>query len=153
VLSTLHTNDCASTVTRLIDMGMEPFNVASAVNLVTAQRLVRKICSACKVPAQYEEEYLHGAKVPMEWAHKTVFYRGTGCDACDGSGYRGRQGLYEVMAMTPEMRRAVMEVKSADDLRDIALSQGMLTLRMDGMKKVERGITTLEEVVKESSDV
>jgi type IV pilus assembly protein PilB len=153
VLSTLHTNDCASTVTRLIDMGLEPFNVASAVNLVTAQRLVRKICPACKVPAKYDEEYLHGAKVPMDWAHKTVFHRGAGCDACDGSGFRGRQGLYEVMAMTPELRRAVMEVKSADDLRDIALSQGMLTLRMDGMKKVERGITTLEEVVKESSDV
>jgi type IV pilus assembly protein PilB len=153
VLSTLHTNDCASTVMRLIDMGMEPFNVASAVNLVTAQRLVRRICSTCKAPTTYDEEFMHAAKVPADWAEKTTFYKGAGCDKCDGTGYRGRQGLYEVMAMSPALRRAVMEIMSADDLRDIALSEGMLTLRMDGLKKIERGITTLEEIIKETSDV
>jgi type IV pilus assembly protein PilB len=152
VLSTLHTNDCASTVTRLIDMGMEPFNVASALNLVTAQRLVRSICPNCKAETTYEEEYLHAAKLPMDWANKTTFYKGKGCEQCDGTGYRGRQGLYEVMAMSPELRRGIMEERSTDDLREIALRQGMLTLRMDGLVKVERGITTLEEIVKETSD-
>ncbi|MEQ9568765.1 MAG: type IV-A pilus assembly ATPase PilB [Longimicrobiales bacterium] len=151
VMSTLHTNDCPSTITRLIDMGLEPFNVASALNLLTAQRLVRRICSKCKTEVHYEEEYLHGAKVPAEWAEATTFYRGEGCDECDGSGYKGRQGLYEVMAMSPELRKAIMEEKSTDDLRAVALDEGMLTLRMDGLKKVERGITTLEEVIKETS--
>ncbi|MEK9501516.1 type IV-A pilus assembly ATPase PilB [Gaopeijia maritima] len=151
VLSTLHTNDCPSTITRLIDMGLEPFNVASALNLLTAQRLVRRICSGCKTEATYEEEYLTAARVPLDWASETTFYRGAGCDKCDGSGYKGRQGLYEVMAMSPRLRKAIMEEKGTDELRDIALSEGMLTLRMDGLKKVERGITTLDEVVKETS--
>lgn len=151
VLSTLHTNDCPSTITRLIDMGLEPFNVASALNLLTAQRLVRRICSGCKTEVTYEEEYLTAARVPLDWASETTFYRGAGCDKCDGSGYKGRQGLYEVMAMSPKLRKAIMEEKGTDELRDIALSEGMLTLRMDGLKKVERGITTLDEVVKETS--
>lgn len=151
VLSTLHTNDCPSTVTRLIDMGLEPFNVASALNLLTAQRLVRRICTRCKTEVTYEEEYLHAARVPLDWAARTTFHRGEGCDECDGSGYKGRQGLYEVMAMSPRLRKAIMEEKSTDELRDIALDEGMLTLRMDGLKKVERGITTLEEVIKETS--
>ncbi len=153
VLSTLHTNDCAATITRLIDMGMEPFNVASALNLVTAQRLVRRICTDCKQQTSYEDEYVHAAKLDEAWVKKTTFYKGAGCEKCDGSGYRGRQGLYEVMSMTPELRRAVMEARGSDELRDIALGQGMLTLRMDGLKKVERGITTLEEVVKETADI
>ena len=151
VLSTLHTNDCPSTITRLIDMGLEPFNVASALNLLTAQRLVRRICSNCKVEVRYDDEYLNAAKVPLDWAGNGTLFRGEGCDQCDGSGYKGRQGLYEVMDMSPELRKAVMEEKSTDALREIALSEGMLTLRMDGLKKVERGITTLEEVIKETS--
>jgi type IV pilus assembly protein PilB len=136
----------------MIDMGLEPFNVAAALNCVVAQRLVRRICKKCREEVTYPEEYLLAARI-TDVQQKITFFRGRGCEKCNNTGYAGRQGLYEVMAMTPEMRRAVMEVKSADDLRDIALSQGMLTLRMDGMKKVERGITTLEEVVKESSDV
>ncbi len=151
VLSTLHTNDCPSTITRLIDMGLEPFNVASALNLLTAQRLVRRICRKCKTEVHFEEEYLRAARVPLDWAKETTFCRGAGCDECDGSGYKGRQGLYEVMAMSPALRKAVMEERSTDDLREIALSEGMLTLRMDGLKKVERGVTTLEEVIKETS--
>jgi type IV pilus assembly protein PilB len=151
VLSTLHTNDCPSTITRLIDMGLEPFNVASALNLLTAQRLVRRICGNCKEEVTYTEEYLSAAKVPLEWAERTVFHRGAGCDTCGGSGYKGRQGLYEVMAMSATLRKAIMEERATDDLRDIALEEGMLTLRMDGLKKVERGITSLEEVVKETT--
>jgi len=151
VLSTLHTNDAPSTVTRLIDMGLEPFNVASALSLVTAQRLVRRICLHCKIQATYEEEYLEAAKLSRKWAEPLTFYRGEGCNKCDGTGFRGRQGLFEVMPMTPALRKAVMLEKSTDDLREIALEEGMLTLRMDGLKKVERGVTTLEEIVKETA--
>ena len=128
-----------------------PFNVASALNLLTAQRLVRRICDHCKVETTHEEEYLRGAKVDLEWASRTTFYTGEGCDRCGETGLRGRQGLYEVMAMSPALRRDIMHEASTDELRDIALDEGMLTLRMDGLKKVERGITTLEEVVKETA--
>jgi len=151
VLSTLHTNDAPSTVTRLIDMGLEPFNVASALNLVTAQRLVRRICPECKTPTSYTEEHLEAARVPLDWAEKVTFYKGEGCSACGESGYKGRQGLYEVMAVNSRVRKAIMTEASTDELRDIALDEGMLTLRMDGLKKVERGITSLEEVIKETA--
>lgn len=151
VLSTLHTNDAPSTITRMIDMGIEPFNVASAVNLITAQRLVRRVCSNCKEPHQYPDEYLRAAGVDDEHAARATFYRGKGCDDCGGSGYRGRQGLYEVMAMSPALRRMILQGASTADLRDQAISEGMLTLRMDGMLKAEKGITTLEEVVKETA--
>jgi len=151
VLSTLHTNDAPSTVTRLIDMGLEPFNVASALNLITAQRLVRRVCKECETETHYEEEYLRAAGVPLDWAEKVNFRKGEGCDKCEGSGYRGRQGLYEVMAMSPALRKSIMQRQSTDDLREIALDEGMLTLRMDGLVKVEKGITTLEEVVKETA--
>jgi type IV pilus assembly protein PilB len=151
VLSTLHTNDAPSTVTRMVDMGIEPFNVASAVNLITAQRLVRRICSSCKEPATYPGEYLRAAGLTEEEIAETIFYRGAGCDQCGGSGYRGRQGLYEVMAMSPTLRRMILQGSSTADLRDQAVSEGMLTLRMDGMLKVKRGITTLEEVIKETA--
>jgi type IV pilus assembly protein PilB len=151
VLSTLHTNDAPSTITRMIDMGLETFNVASGVNLITAQRLVRRICKNCKVETKYEWAYLEAAGVPQDWAEETTFYKGRGCEACSGSGYKGRQGIYEVMAMSTALRKAVMQQASTDELRELAISEGMLTLRMDGLKKVERGITTLEEVVKETA--
>jgi type IV pilus assembly protein PilB len=151
VLSTLHTNDAPSTITRLIDMGLEPFNVAAALNLITAQRLVRRICNGCKAEATYPADYLEAARITPEQAASVKFYRGTGCDQCGGSGYRGRQGLYEVMAMSTELRRLIMQNASSDELRDQALKEGMLTLRMDGMIKVAQGITTLEEVIKETA--
>jgi type IV pilus assembly protein PilB len=151
VLSTLHTNDAPSTITRMIDMGIEPFNVASAVNLITAQRLVRRICGNCKDTARYTEAWLHAAGIPLEEAASTTYYKGKGCDRCGGTGYRGRQGLYEVMPMSPALRRMILQGSSTADLRDQAMAEGMLTLRMDGMKKVQRGITTLEEVIKETT--
>lgn len=151
VLSTLHTNDAPSTITRLIDMGLEPFNVAAALNLVTAQRLVRRICSGCKAETSYPPEYLEAAHISPAQAANLKFYKGTGCDQCGGSGYRGRQGLYEVMAMSTELRRLIMNEASTDELRAQALKEGMLTLRMDGLIKVTRGITTLEEVIKETA--
>ncbi len=151
VLSTLHTNDAPSTVTRLMDMGLEPFNVAAALNLVTAQRLVRRICNRCKAETTYPDEYLEAASIPRDYVERTTFYKGTGCDECNGSGYKGRQGLYEVMAMSTPLRKMIMQEVGTDELRDQAISEGMLTLRVDGLKKVERGITTLEEIVKETA--
>ncbi|HET7273954.1 MAG TPA: type IV-A pilus assembly ATPase PilB [Longimicrobiaceae bacterium] len=151
VLSTLHTNDAPSTVTRMIDMGIEPFNVASAVNLITAQRLVRRICSSCKEPVEYSDVYIKAANLTEKDLEGMTFYRGAGCEACGGSGYKGRQGLYEVMAMSPTLRRMILQGSSTDELQAQAIAEGMLTLRMDGMVKIRRGITTLEEVIKETA--
>jgi type IV pilus assembly protein PilB len=154
VLSTLHTNDAPSTVTRLIDMGVEAFNVSAAVNLVVAQRLVRRICKDCKAPATYRPEELKSllyAGTNLEQIRALPFMKGKGCETCKGTGYKGRQGLYEVMAISPELRRMVLRGASVADIRDTAVVEGMLTLRMDGVKKIEKGVTTLEEVVKETS--
>jgi type IV pilus assembly protein PilB len=151
VLSTLHTNDAPSTITRMIDMGIEAFNVASAVNLVVAQRLVRRICKECKSPHQYTDVELSALGDTIDQYRSLAFMKGAGCDICNGTGYKGRAGLYEVMALTPELRRLILRGGSVAEIRDQAVADGMLTLRMDGMKKVERGVTTLEEVIKETA--
>jgi type IV pilus assembly protein PilB len=151
VLSTLHTNDAPSTITRMIDMGIEAFNVASAVNLVVAQRLVRRICKDCKAPHKYTDEQISALGTNIETLRAIPFMKGTGCDTCSGTGYKGRAGLYEVMAMSPELRRMILRGASVSEMQEQAVAEGMLTLRMDGMKKIERGITTLEEVVKETA--
>jgi len=151
VLSTLHTNDAASTITRMIDMGIEPFNIASAVNLITAQRLVRRICENCQVEATYESDLLNSSGFTPEEINSTTFYRGEGCDACNKTGYSGRQGLYEVMAMTSKLRQLVLQGASTDDIKATAVAEGMITLRKDGLQKVHAGITTLEEVIKETT--
>jgi type IV pilus assembly protein PilB len=148
VLSTLHTNDAPSTITRMVDMGIEPFNVASAVNVIVAQRLVRRICPNCKEQHPYTDEELHALGVK---ASEGPFSKGTGCDTCGETGYKGRQGLYEVMALSSPLRRAILKGASTEELRELAVKEGMLTLRMDGMLKVKKGITTLEEVVKETA--
>jgi type IV pilus assembly protein PilB len=148
VLSTLHTNDAPSTITRMVDMGIEPFNVASAVNLIVAQRLVRRICSGCKQEHQYTNEEMHAFAIDRKVG---PFFKGAGCDTCAGTGYKGRQGLYEVMALSSPLRRGILKGASTEELRDLAVQEGMLTLRMDGMVKVKKGVTTLEEVVKETA--
>jgi type IV pilus assembly protein PilB len=148
VLSTLHTNDAPSTITRMIDMGIEPFNVASAVNLIVAQRLVRRICVECKAEHDYTDEELHAFGIERNLG---PFFKGTGCDTCNGTGYKGRQGLYEVMSLSSRLRREILKGASTEELREVAVSEGMLTLRMDGLVKIKRGITTLEEVVKETA--
>ena len=148
VLSTLHTNDAPSTITRMVDMGIEPFNVASAVNLIVAQRLVRRVCKECKAQHEYTPEEMHAFAIDKK---EGPFFKGAGCDTCAGTGYRGRQGLYEVMALTSPLRREILKGASTEELRDLAVKEGMLTLRMDGMLKVKKGITTLEEVVKETA--
>ncbi|UCF41919.1 MAG: type IV-A pilus assembly ATPase PilB [Gemmatimonadota bacterium] len=152
VLSTLHTNDASSTITRMIDMGIEPFNVASAVNLIVAQRLVRRICGNCKAECEYSEEELGALGIDAKHAGEIQLYKGEGCDTCGGTGYKGRQGIYEVMALSPELRRMILRGSSSDELKQTAIEEGMLTLRMDGMVKLQRGVTTLEEVVKETAE-
>jgi len=152
VLSTLHTNDAPSTITRMIDMGIEPFNVASAVNLIVAQRLVRRICSDCKEPQRYTPEELGALGLSQEELAAITFYRGAGCDICNGTGYKGRAGLYEVMALSPELRRGILRGESAAELKERAVAEGMLTLRTDGIVKIKKGVTTLEEVVKETAE-
>ena len=151
VLSTLHTNDAPSTITRMIDMGIEPFNVSSAVNLIVAQRLVRRICKECKAEVKYDALELKAlGTTEKEWEGVT-FYRGKGCETCGGSGYKGRAGLYEVMALSPELRRMILRGSSTAELSEQAVKDGMLTLRMDGIVKIKKGATTLEEVVKETA--
>jgi type IV pilus assembly protein PilB len=152
VLSTLHTNDAPSTITRMIDMGIEAFNVASAVNLVVAQRLIRRICKDCKQEHQYTDPELAALGTDLVKLKSLTFMKGSGCDSCSGTGYKGRAGLYEVMALSPELRRMILRGASVAEIRDQAVAEGMLTLRMDGMKKIERGVTTLEEVVKETAE-
>lgn len=151
VLSTLHTNDAPSTITRMIDMGIEAFNVASAVNLVVAQRLVRRICKDCKAPHSYSDVEIKVLGDNVEELKQMTFMRGAGCETCNGTGYKGRAGLYEVMAMTPELRRLILRGGSVAEIRDQAVVDGMLTLRMDGIKKISRGVTTMEEVIKETA--
>ncbi len=151
VLSTLHTNDAPSTITRMIDMGIEPFNVASAVNLIVAQRLVRRICLECKTEHAYAPEELKALGGDTKEFAGVSFYKGAGCDACGGTGYKGRAGLYEVMSLSPELRRMILKGASASELSEQAVKEGMLTLRMDGLVKIKKGVTTLEEVVKETA--
>jgi type IV pilus assembly protein PilB len=151
VLSTLHTNDAPSTITRMIDMGIEPFNVASAVNLIVAQRLIRRICKDCKAETEYTSDELAVLGMKEEEVADITFYKGKGCDSCGDTGYRGRAGLYEVMALSPTLRRMILQEQSTADLQDTAVEEGMLTLRMDGIMKLRKGVTTLEEIVKETA--
>jgi type IV pilus assembly protein PilB len=186
VLSTLHTNSAPETVTRLMDMGIEPFNVASALNLILAQRLVRRVCSKCAEAYKMDAAEIAGAKisggVTMRDMHFTDMalndakvratptakphldhvtldtkmedlpvFRGKGCEQCDGTGLKGRQGVYEVMNMTPKLRKLIMSSAGAAEIQKAAIEEGMLTLRMDGWLKVIKGITPLEQVVRETA--
>ena len=186
VLSTLHTNSAPETVTRLLDMGLEPFNVASALNLVLAQRLLRRVCGNCRHRYDPDDVELAAAKVKRETTLRELrftdeavqdakaramkdaapflenlsldttigelpFFKGDGCDQCNGTGMRGRQGVYEVMMMTQNLRKLVLQNVGAAELRDAAVDEGMLTLRMDGWLKILKGVTTIEQVVRETS--
>jgi type IV pilus assembly protein PilB len=186
VLSTLHTNSAPETVTRLMDMGIEPFNVASALNLILAQRLVRRVCSNCAEAYKMDKAEIAGAKiaggVTLRDMHFTDMalsdaktratdaakpymeritldtkmedlpvFRGKGCEQCDGTGLKGRQGLYEVMYMTPALRKLIMQSAGAAEIQKVAIEEGMLTLRMDGWLKVLKGICPLEQIVRETA--
>jgi type IV pilus assembly protein PilB len=150
VLSTLHTNDAPSTVNRLMNMGIEPFLVASSVNLICAQRLVRRICAKCKEEHPMPPAALVQAGYTPEDAEDVTPMRGKGCDKCNNTGYKGRVGLYEVMEVTDELRELVLVGASALELRRKAIDDGMITLRQSGLLKVKAGLTTIEEVARET---
>jgi type IV pilus assembly protein PilB len=150
VLSTLHTNDAPSTINRLMNMGIEPFLVASSVHLVCAQRLVRRVCSNCKEPHHHPPPALIQAGFSAEDAETVTPMKGAGCDRCNLTGYKGRVGLYEVMEINEELRELILVGASAVELRRKAVDEGMLTLRMSGLRKVKDGVTTIEEVVRET---
>jgi type IV pilus assembly protein PilB len=186
VLSTLHTNSAPETVTRLLDMGLEPFNVASAVNLILAQRLLRRVCTTCVEQYMPSKEEFEAAKVAAEMSLRDLrfsplalenvkgrgtnlanpiiqnisldtkfgdlgYFRGKGCDACGGTGTKGRAGVYEVMMMTPTLRKCIMQNLGAPELRDAAIDEGMLTLRMDAWLKVFKGHTNMEQMIRETA--
>jgi len=153
VLSTLHTNDAPSTITRLADMGIENFLIASSVILVIAQRLARRICPYCKTEYRYPPEVLKEVGFTEEEIGNLVTYRGAGCDKCDYTGYKGRVALYEVMEVVPEIRDAVVKGKNAEEIRRIAKKHGMRTLREIGRIKIAKGITTPEEVLRVTRSV
>ncbi len=150
VLSTLHTNDAPSTISRLMNMGIEPFLVATSVNLICAQRLVRRICTNCKEALDVPEQALIDAGFTPEEAKTTKIYHGRGCGTCNKGGYKGRTGLYEVMEINDEVRELILVGASALELRKKAMEQGMITLRRSGLIKVAAGQTTLEEVLRET---
>ena len=146
VFSTLHTNDAVSGITRLLDMGIEPFLLASVVRAFLAQRLVRTICPDCKEETGYPMEYLQEIEAPMPKDFK--FYKGTGCDTCRHTGYKGRAAIYELCTVTEPLRRLVIRKSTGNDLKNRAMIDGMDTLRTDGWRRVLRGQTTVEEVVR-----
>ena len=151
VLSTLHTNDAPSTISRLVNMGIEPFLVGTAVNLIQAQRLIRRICKDCK---QEDKEIPVKTLVEVGFspdeAQGVKLYKGRGCNTCNGTGYKGRVGLYEVMEITEGVRDLILVGATSVELRRKAIEEGMLTLRMSGLEKIKQGITTIEEVLRET---
>jgi type IV pilus assembly protein PilB len=150
VLSTLHTNDAPSTISRLMNMGIEPFLVATSVNLIQAQRLIRRICKDCKHEHQTPLEALVEVGLKAEEAKTLKTYKGKGCATCNNTGYKGRIGLYEVMEITDEIRELILIGASSLELRKKAIDDGMITLRESGLHKIRAGLTTLEEVVRET---
>jgi type IV pilus assembly protein PilB len=150
VLSTLHTNDAPSTISRLMNMGIEPFLVATSVNLICAQRLVRRICSNCKEVMKVPEQAMLDAGYLQEELATTQIFIGKGCGTCNKTGYKGRVGLYEVMEISDELRELILVGASALELKKKAIDNGMLTLRRSGLTKVALGMTTIEEVVRET---
>lgn len=150
VLSTLHTNDAPSTVSRLINMGVEPFLVASSINLVCAQRLVRRICDKCRDVDRLAPEALLEAGFAPEALSSVVAYRGRGCQTCGGTGYKGRVGLFEVMASSETLRHLILEGAPVSELRRQAMAEGMVTLRQSGLQKVREGLTSMDDVIRET---
>ncbi len=150
VLSTLHTNDAPSTINRLMNMGIEPFLVASSLNLVCAQRLVRRICTNCKIEDEVPPPALEQIGFTAELAATVKPKKGSGCEKCNKTGYKGRCGLYEVMEITDELRELILVGASSLELRRKAIEEGMITLRGSGLRKITDGVTTIEEVLRET---
>ena len=151
LLSTLHTNDATTTLPRLSDMGIDPYLVASTMNIAIGQRLVRKNCTACRKESPISEaamQSLSTLTLKTPFVQGESVYKGTGCDACIGSGYRGRLCINEVLVATPAIREAILRKESADEIKKIAIAEGMTTMLDDGALKVRAGETTIEEVLR-----
>ena len=150
VFSTLHTNDAPSAITRLRDMGVQPFLITATVQGILAQRLVRKICTECRSEFEPSDDLLMELQLPIQQARRYKFYYGKGCGRCNNSGYKGRIGLYELMTVDDDIRELISTNSSVDEMRTLARSQGMTTLRESGLKLIFDGITTIDEVVRET---
>jgi len=150
VLSTLHTNDAPSTISRLMNMGIEPFLVATSVHLICAQRLIRRVCKDCKEEVATPPQALVEAGFSPAEAKKLVTFRGKGCQTCNGTGYKGRVGLYEVMEINDDLRELILIGASGIELKKKAVEHGMITLRGSGLQKLRDGVTTMEEVLRET---
>jgi type IV pilus assembly protein PilB len=148
VMSTLHTNDATGAVTRLVDMGVEPFLISSTLMAVLAQRLVRTVCKKCRTPFEPTESQLSMLNLAPHDIGDKVFYYGRGCQACNDTGYKGRKGIFELLVIGEALRRLINERAPAVVLRQKAVELGMVTLREDGMRSIFDGITTIEEIVK-----
>jgi type IV pilus assembly protein PilB len=148
VLSTLHTNDAPSALTRLVEMGIEPYLVSSALDCILAQRLARKLCEKCKEPYLPTEEELHSSAFPLRDAEQPKLFQAVGCAACASTGYKGRMALHEVMPVTEELEKLTVEGASSEVMKKVAIEQGMLTLREDGMEKVRMGQTSIQEILR-----
>jgi len=148
VMTTLHTNDAPSAVARLAYMGIEPFLIASSLRLAQAQRLVRRICPNCREPFQLEREYCENNHIPMEFFEGVQLFRGRGCSRCNGTGYRGRAAIMEVLPISPRLRELILKTTNADDIKKAALEEGFRDLRTNGFYRVREGITTIEEVLR-----
>ncbi len=148
VLSTLHTNDAPSTINRLLNMGIEPFLVASAVNLITAQRLGRRVCSECKQPEDIPKQALIDAGVSPEDVDEYVCYRGTGCSICNNTGYKGRVGIYQIMPMFEEIREMVLAGANTAEIKRESMRLGVKSMRQSALTKLKEGVTSMEEVLR-----
>jgi type IV pilus assembly protein PilB len=150
VLCTLHTNDAPSAITRMSEMGVEPFLIASAVDAVVSQRLARRLCVHCRKETTYQSEYLKKIGFPVDGEEKVTLYRAEsgGCPFCSMAGFRGRIGLFEVLGMDEDIEKLIVGMSTARDIGTLAREKGMSTLRQDGYIKVKRGITSIEEVLR-----
>jgi type IV pilus assembly protein PilB len=153
VFSTIHTNDAPTTINRLIDMGIKPYLVSSALVLIQAQRLVRRICKSCKEKIQVSDKLLEDAGITKGTFENNEVYKGKGCSTCNQTGYKGRIGLYEIMQVTPTIRNLILQGKSSDEVRKVAIEEGMKTLRDDGIEKIKQGVTTIEELMRETASM
>ena len=148
VFSTLHTNDAPSALTRLVDMGVKPFLVASAVMAIMAQRLIRRLCLECRVEAEVSEADLRAVGLTQQRVADATIYDAVGCPVCNNAGYKGRQGVYELMELSNDIRELAFKCKPTLELRAKARSEGMVTLQEDGVRKVLSGVTTISEILR-----
>ena len=153
VLSTLHTNDSASTINRMLDMGVAPFLVASSTNVIQAQRLLRRLCNECKKQTKFTQEQAEMLKIDWKEVEGCEIFEPVGCPVCNRTGYKGRTGVYEVLPVTPAIKQMVLDAASSYEIKNVAMEEGMLSLRSDAVGKLKSGITSFEEVLRETAEI